>query len=71
MSIYNIECINPHVLRCGYVSKASCPPPGTDYGQRCVKWHEIELITWGEGEIITEGISIPARKAAFFSAAQV
>ena len=66
MSIYNIERINPHILTCGYVSKASCPPPGTDYGLRCVKWHEIELITWGEGEIITEGISIPASKGSIF-----
>lgn len=66
MTTYNIECINPYILTCGCVSKANCPPPGTDYGQRFVKWHEIELITWGEGEIITEGISIPARKGSIF-----
>ncbi len=66
MSMYAIECINPHILSCGCISKANCPPPGTDYGQRCVKWHEIELTTWGEGEIFTEGVSIPARKGTIF-----
>ena len=66
MSICNIEHINPHILKCGYLGKASCPPPGTDYGLRCVKWHEIELITWGEGEIITEGTIIPTGKGSIF-----
>lgn len=62
----DINLINPHILTCNCLNKANCPPPATDYGLRCVKWHEIELITWGEGEIITEGKSIQTHKGDLF-----
>lgn len=66
MIMNNFESINPYILHCGYISKETCPPPGTDYNQRRVKWHEIELITWGDGKIITEGIPIPTIKGNIF-----
>lgn len=62
----NLESINPYILHCGSVSRETCPPPGTDYNQRRVKWYEIELITWGEGRILTEGVPIPAVKGNIF-----
>ena len=64
--ISNIDNINPYILYCGYLNETVCPPPGTEYRERQVKWYEIEFITWGTGKIITEGKIIPAEKGAIF-----
>lgn len=61
-----INSINPYVLKCGYIGRTNCPPPGTPYSERKVKWYEMELILWGEGHIYTEGEKIPARKGEVF-----
>lgn len=58
--------VNPYVLHCGYLNKSNCPPPGTVYDERVVKWYEIELILWGEGYILTEGHKIKAEKGSLF-----
>lgn len=66
MSIYDLHNINPYIIKSGWLNEASSSPPGTDFGSRKVKWHEAELITWGEGKIITEGRHISTHKGNLF-----
>lgn len=63
---YNINEINPYVIYCGHLNETTCPPPGTVYEKRRVKWYEVELILWGEGYIVTEGKKLYARKGDLF-----
>lgn len=58
--------VNPFVLGCGKLLKSTCPPAGSAFPRRVVKWFELELILWGEGYITTEGISIPTHKGTVF-----
>lgn len=62
----NIDEINPYILDCGLMNEAGCPPPGTVFEERTVKWYEIELILWGEGYITTEGKKIYTNKGNIF-----
>jgi AraC-type DNA-binding domain-containing proteins len=64
--MYDFSSINPYIIKAGWMNKASAIPPGTDFGQRCVRWHEIELTTWGEGKITTEGVDIPTVKGNLY-----
>ena len=58
--------INPYIIHCGYLNSSNCPPSGTVYEKRTVKWHELELILWGEGYVITEGKKLLAKKGHIF-----
>lgn len=58
--------LNPHILQCGSLDKTNCPPAGRTFERRRVKWHEAELVSWGEGHIWTEGVKIPATKGTLF-----
>lgn len=62
----HLNDINPYTIKCSYVNKDNCPPPGSLYEKRRVKWYELELILWGEGYIITEGKKLPASKGDLF-----
>jgi AraC-like DNA-binding protein len=66
MSEYGLNDINPYVVHCGYMSEENCPPPGTHFGMRRVKWFELELMLWGEGYIITEGKALKTEKGSLF-----
>jgi len=57
-----MNAINPYIIKCTYINADNCPPPNVTYEERIVKWHELEIILWGEGYIITEGIKIPVKK---------
>lgn len=66
MKKYTLNDINPFILLCGLMNGATCPEPNTHFGLRCVKWFEIELILWGEGYILTNGIPLETRKDTIF-----
>ena len=55
MELLTLNDVNPYIINCGYLNEKNCPPAGTRYEMRRVKWYELELILWGEGYIITEG----------------
>jgi len=62
MKPIKLNDIFPHIITCTYNNENNCPPRGTSYEERRVKWYELELILWGEGYIITEGTKINVRK---------
>jgi AraC-like DNA-binding protein len=64
--IYNFDDINPYIINCGIINKMNCPPDGTIYDERVVKWFEIELIFWGDGYIYTEGTKIKTELGDLF-----
>lgn len=66
MVVYGLNDINPYVVHCGYMDEGSCPPTGTHFGIRRVKWFELELMLWGEGCIITEGKPLKTEKGSLF-----
>lgn len=66
MTQYTMNNLNPYILSCEILNENSCPPAGTLYENRRVKWYEIELILWGKGYIITDGLKIPAVKGDLF-----
>lgn len=66
MQNYTVNEINPYVIHCGYLNSLNCLPSGTVYEKRTVKWHELELMLWGEGYIITEGKKLFAKKGDIF-----
>lgn len=63
---YNLNSLNPNVLYSSLVNEKNCPAPKVKYSRRKVKWYEIEFIMWGEGHILTDGISLPATKGSIF-----
>jgi AraC-like DNA-binding protein len=66
MDQYTLNDINPYILQCSYMDTANCPPPGTHFGIRCVKWFEIELILSGEGRIVTNGKDLQTERGSLF-----
>jgi AraC-like DNA-binding protein len=62
MDIIELNDIFPYIVSCTHVNEKNCPPAGTRFEERVVKWYELELILWGEGHIITEGKLIPVRR---------
>lgn len=47
---------NPYVIVSGLLDMHTCPPKGTQYGKRVVRWYEFELMnTVDEGYMITDG----------------
>lgn len=66
MLAFHPEKVNPCIIRCGYMNKSNCPPSGSLYEHRRVKWYEIELILWGEGCIITEGQQLETKRGDVF-----
>ncbi|HEY5583518.1 MAG TPA: AraC family transcriptional regulator [Ruminiclostridium sp.] len=62
MKPIQLNDIYPYVITCTNVNEKNCPPRGTLYEERRVKWYELELILWGEGYIITKDIKIPVKK---------
>lgn len=66
MNAHTLNDINPYILYCGFMNASNCPPTGTHFGMRCVKWFEIELILWGEGYILTDGKRLDTDKGKLF-----
>lgn len=62
----SLNDINPQIIACVNINKDTCPQAGVKYGERIVKWHEVELILWGEGHILTDGKMLSARKGSVF-----
>lgn len=62
MDIIELNDIFPYIISCTQTNEQNCPPVGTKFEERVVKWYELELILWGKGYIITEGNSIPVRR---------
>lgn len=66
MDISFLNLVEPTLIRACNINKLNCPPAGSSFGQRVVKHYELDLITWGEGYVITEGKKIPANKGTLF-----
>jgi len=62
MNQIKLNDIFPFVITSNYTNENNCPPSGTSYEERKVKWYELELILWGEGYIITDDTKLPVRK---------
>ncbi len=62
MRLIKLDDIFPKVISCNHTNESNCPPYGTLYEERKVKWYELELILWGEGYIITEGAKLAVKK---------
>lgn len=58
--------INPYILGCINVNPINCPPTGEPFPPRTTRWFELELITWGDGYIVTEGKRHNVRKGNLF-----
>ncbi len=61
MSI-KLNDIFPYVIASSYKNEKNCPPAGSIYEKRIVKWYELELILWGEGYVFTEGVKLPVKR---------
>jgi len=66
--IYNdYATFNPYIIACGRMSIKDCPPTGTVFEERIVRWYELELMSESEeGYVITEGAKIPVAKGDIF-----
>lgn len=56
----------PILLGASRIHAGTCPPPGISYGKRVVRHYELDLITWGEGIIHTNGQKMPAVRGSLF-----
>lgn len=61
-----LEKLNPYIIFCKSVTRENCPPAGTVYRKRKVKWYELEFIVDGSGYIDTDGAKIPAESGTLF-----
>lgn len=66
MKEYTLNDLNPYIMHCGYMNEENCPPPGTHFGVRRVKWFEMELILWGKGSILVDGELLNTEKGSLF-----
>ncbi|MBZ9686010.1 AraC family transcriptional regulator [Clostridium estertheticum] len=66
MDISFLNLVEPTLVGVNSVNKLNCPLAGSRFGPRVVKHYELDLITWGEGYVITEGKKIPANKGTLF-----
>ncbi len=57
---------NPYILHVGGISAQTCPPAGTVFGRRQVRWFELELIHTGSGHITTDGIELATEAGSLF-----
>lgn len=60
------EKLNPYIIFCKSVRRENCPPSGTVYRKRKVKWYELEWIVDGAGFIETDGVRLPAESGTLF-----
>ncbi|MHB1453830.1 MAG: AraC family transcriptional regulator [Saccharofermentanales bacterium] len=58
--------INPYVIYSGFMNQETCPPCGTHFEKRIVKWYELEFVLWGTGYITTNGKRLSADKGNLF-----
>jgi len=61
-----LNAINPYILYCINVNSTNCPPAGKPFPPRTTRWFELELITWGEGYMVTEGKRLNAHEGKLF-----
>lgn len=55
--------INPVINRCFHTKKSALPE---QYHERTTLCYELEYVTWGEGSVLTNGVSIPAVTGTLF-----
>lgn len=63
----NYKNFNPYIIASSILRLQDCPPPGTLFEQRVVRWYELDLINESEGGyVITDGKKLYAKKGDIF-----
>ena len=56
MSAIDLNAINPYIISNAYINQKNCIGTGKSYGERLVKWYEMEYMLWGDGYVIVDGV---------------
>lgn len=60
------HALNPRLLHVNHIGQGNMPPGVDTFGERVTRWHELDIITWGNGVDHVLGRSWPVRAGDVF-----